>query len=80
MNINPTDKNLAEMVSDLSEALNIFSSEAAKLTLILARSGAPASPEGRDEVRKQGIAEISAFDEYMNRKEEIFAYLRVQSR
>ena len=80
MNVISTDKNLAEMVSDLSVALNIFSSEAEKLTLVLARSDAPASPEGRDEVRKQGIAELSAFDEYMNRKEEIFAYLRVQSR
>jgi len=71
---------LADMVSDLSEALTTFSNEAVKLSAILARSDAPASPEGYDELRKQTIAEVQAFEEYLNRKEEIFEYLEVESR
>jgi hypothetical protein len=71
---------LADLVSDLSEAFTTFSKEAVKLSAILARSDAPVSPESYDELRKQTIAEVQAFEEYLNRKEEIFAYLEVESR
>jgi len=71
---------LADMVSNLSEAFTTFSNEAVKLSAILARSDAPVSPESYDELRKQTIAEVQAFEEYLNRKEEIFEYLEVESR
>jgi hypothetical protein len=71
---------LADLVSELSEALAAFSNEAVKLGTILARSDAPVSPESYDELRKQTIAEVQAFEEYLNRKEEIFEYLEVESR
>jgi hypothetical protein len=80
MNLATTDNYLADMVSDLSEALSMFSHEAARLNLLLARSEAPVSPEGYDELRKQSVAEVQAFEEYLNRKEEILAYLKVESR
>jgi hypothetical protein len=64
----------------LSEAFNMFSIEAAKLSALLARSEAPVSPESYYELRKQCIAEVQAFEEYLNRKEEIFAHLNVESR
>jgi hypothetical protein len=31
-------------------------------------------------LQKQCIAEVQAFEEYLNRKEKIFAYLKVESR
>jgi hypothetical protein len=71
---------LSDLVSELSAALAAFSNEAVKLGAILARSDAPVSPESYDELRKQTIAEVQAFEEYLNRKEEIFAYLEVESR
>jgi hypothetical protein len=71
---------LAELVSELSEALAVFSNEAEKLSALLARSDAPVSAETYDELRKQTIAEVQAFEEYLNRKEEIFEYLEVESR
>ncbi len=71
---------LADMVSDLSKAFAAFSDEAAKLSAILARSVAPVSPDTYNELRKQTIAEVQAFEEYLNRKEEIFEYLEVGSR
>jgi hypothetical protein len=71
---------LADLVSELSVALATFSNEAEKLSAILARSDAPVSPETYDELRKQTIAEVQAFEEYLNRKEEIFEYLEVESR
>jgi hypothetical protein len=75
-----TDKSHADLVSDLSEAFSIFSNEAAKLSALLARSEAPVSPESYNVLRKQCVAEVQAFEEYLNRKEEIFAFLKVESR
>jgi hypothetical protein len=80
MSLVTTDSYLADLVSDLSEALHLFSNEAARLSALLARSEAPVSPEGYDELRKQSVAEVQAFEEYLNRKEEILAYLKVESR
>jgi hypothetical protein len=80
MSLIATDKYLANLVSDLSEAFSIFSNEAVKLSALLVRSEAPVSPESNYELRKQCIAEVHAFEEYLNRKEEIFAYLNVESR
>jgi hypothetical protein len=80
MSLIATDKALADLISDLSETFNFFSNEAVKLNVLLARSEAPVSPESRCELQKQCIAEVQAFEEYMNRKEEIFAYLKVESR
>jgi hypothetical protein len=75
-----TDEYLAELVSGLSEAMKSFSNEATKLSAILARSDSPGSPQHNRELRKQCIAEVQAFEEYLNRKEEIFTYLKVESR
>ena len=75
-----TENYLADLISDLSEAFNMFSKEAAKLSILLARSKAPASLKRYDELRKQSVAEVQAFEEYLNRKEEILAYLKVESR
>jgi hypothetical protein len=80
MSLIMTDTYLSELVSDLSGAFRMFSNEAAKLSALLSRSQAPGSPESYYELRKQSIAEVQAFEEYLNRKEEIFAYLKVESR
>ena len=80
MSLIATEKYLADLVTDLSEAFNIFSNEAAKLSILLAQSEAPVSPENYDELRTQSVAEVQAFEEYLNRKEEILAYLKVESR
>jgi hypothetical protein len=80
MALTVTDTYLRELVSDLSGAFRTFSNEAAKLSALLARSEAPGSPESYYELRNQSIAEVQAFEEYLNRKEEIFAYLKVESR
>jgi len=80
MNLVTTENYLANLVSDLSEAFNMFSNEAVKLNILLARSEAPVSLESYDELRKQSVAEVQAFEEYLNRKEEILAYLKVESR
>jgi hypothetical protein len=80
MSLVATDKHLAHMVFDLSDAFRAFSTEAAKLGALLQRSEEPVSPEWYDELQKQCIAEVQAFEEYLNRKEEIFAYLKVESR
>ena len=71
---------LADLISDLSGAFSMFSNEAAKLSILLARSEAPVSLERYDELRTQSVAEVQAFEEYLNRKEEILAYLKVESR
>jgi hypothetical protein len=75
-----TDKYLTDLVSDLSESFLVFSNEAEKLRALLARSETPVAPESYEELRKQCIAEVKAFEEYLNRKEEIFTYLNVKSR
>ena len=80
MSLIATGNYLADLVSDLSEALSMFSNEAARLSALLARSEAPGSPESYYELRKQSVAEVQAFEEYLNRKEEILAYLKVESR
>ena len=80
MSLTVTDTYLSKLVSDLSVAFRMFSNESAKLSGLLARSEAPGSPERYSELRKQSIAEVQAFEEYLNRKEEIFAYLKVESR
>jgi hypothetical protein len=74
------DECLAELVSDLSEAFHKFSNEAAKLSDLLVRSKAPVPLENYDRLRKQSVAEVQAFEVYLNRKEEIFAHLKVESR
>jgi hypothetical protein len=80
MSLTVTDTYLSKLVSDLSVAFRMFSNEAVKLSVILTRSVAPGSPESYYELRKQSIAEVQAFEEYLNRKEEILAYLKVESR
>jgi hypothetical protein len=80
MSLIATDECLAELVSDLSEALTVFSNEAASLSALLAHSDAPVSPESYYELQKQCTAEVQAFEEYLNRKEEILPYLKVESR
>jgi hypothetical protein len=47
---------------------------------LLERSREPVSRECYDKLGKQCVAEVQAFEEYLNRKEEIFAYLKVESR
>jgi len=74
------DECLADLVTDLSEAFHKFSNETAKLSAILARSEAPVSLENYQKLRKQSVAEVQAFEEYLNRKEEILAHLKVESR
>ena len=80
MNQVATDKYLAVLVSDLSEAFRMFSNEAINLNGLLARSEAAVSVESNYALQKQCIAEVQAFEEYLNRKEEIFAYLNLESR
>ena len=80
MTLIATDKYLAVLVSDLSEAFSTFSNEAINLSGLLARSESPISPASNDALQKQCNAEVEAFEEYLNRKEEIFAYLNVESR
>jgi hypothetical protein len=80
MSLIATDECLAELVCHLSEAFSMFSIEALKLGALLERSGEPVSRECYDKLGKQCIAEVQAFEEYLNRKEEIFAYLKVESR
>jgi hypothetical protein len=80
MNLIATDKYLADLVSDLSDAFSMFSNEAVKLGVLLTRSEDPISPENYAALRKQSVAEVQAFEEYLNRKEEILAYLKVESR
>jgi hypothetical protein len=74
------DEHLADMVFDLSDAFRVFTTEAAKLGALLERSEEPVSPQWYDELQKQCMAEVQAFEEYLNQKEEIFAYLNVDSR
>jgi hypothetical protein len=80
MNLIATDEYLADLVSDLSVAFRMYSNEAVNLSTLLARSKAPVSPESNYALQKQCVAEVQAFEEYLNRKEEIFAYLNVESR
>jgi hypothetical protein len=80
MSLIATDECLAELVSDLSDAFTAFSNEAGSLGALLAHSEAPVSPESYYELQKQCIAEVQAFEEYLNRKEEILSYLKVESR
>jgi hypothetical protein len=58
----------------------MFCTEALKLGALLERSREPISRECYDKLGKQCMAEVQAFEEYLNRKEEIFAYLKVESR
>ena len=80
MSLTATDNVLADLVSHLSETFCLFSNEAARLSALLAQLEDPVSPECYDELRKQCFAEVQAFEEYLNRKEEILAYLNVESR
>ena len=80
MSLTATENYLADLVSELSEAFRMFSDQAAKLSALLARWEDPVSPNCCDELRRQAIAEVRAFEEYLNRKEEIFAYLKLESR
>jgi hypothetical protein len=80
MSLTATDKYLAGLVFNLSEAFIMFSHEAVKLSGLLERTEAAASPESCYDLQEQCIAEVQAFEEYLNRKEEIFAYLNVVSR
>jgi len=75
-----TEESLADLVSNLSEAFSLFSMEAVKLGVLLKSSGESFSHEGYDKLVKQCLAEVLAFEEYLNRKEEIFAYLKLESR
>jgi hypothetical protein len=80
MSVKAREECLAELVSHLSEAFSHFSTEALKLGTLLERSGQPVSRECYDKLGKQCLAEVQAFEEYLNRKEEIFAYIKVESR
>ena len=80
MSLTVRDQCLAELVCHLSEAFSMFSTEATKLAALLERSREPVSREYYDKLGKQCMAEVQAFEEYLNRKEEIFAYLKVESR
>jgi hypothetical protein len=80
MSLLATDSYLADLVSDLSEAFSTFSKEAGKLSVLLGGSEAAVSPESYNELRRQSVAEVQAFEEYLNQKEEILAYLKVESR
>ena len=80
MSLIATNNYLADLVADLSEAFSMFSNEAGKLSVLLAQSEAPASAESYSELRKQCVAEVQSFEEYLNRKEEILAYCKVESR
>jgi hypothetical protein len=80
MSLIAADERLTELVSHLSEAFSMFSNEALKLGALLERSREPISHECYDKLGKQCMVEVQAFEEYLNRKEEIFAYLKVESR
>jgi hypothetical protein len=80
MSLIARDERLVELVSHLSEAFSMFSIEALKLGALLERSREPVSRECYDKLGKQCMAEVQAFEEYLNRKEDIFAYLKVESR
>jgi hypothetical protein len=80
MSLVATDKYLAKLVFNLSEALMMFSNEAVKLSGLLELSEAHVSTVGNYALQRQSIAEVQAFEEYLNRKEEILAYLKVESR
>jgi hypothetical protein len=80
MSLIATNNHLADLVGDLSEAFSMFSNEAGKLSVLLAQSEAPVSPESYSELRKQCVAEVRSFEKYLNRKEEMLAYLKVESR
>jgi hypothetical protein len=80
MSLLATDSYLADLVSDLSEAFSTFSTEAGKLSVLLGGSEAAVSPERYNELKRQSVAEVQAFEEYLNQKEEILAYLKVDSR
>ena len=80
MSLIATSNYLANLVADLSETFSMFSNEAGKLSVLLAQSEAPVSPESYSELRKQCVAEVQSFEEYLNRKEKILAYLKVESR
>jgi hypothetical protein len=80
MSLVATNNHLADLVADLSEAFIMFSNEAGKLGVLLAQSEAPISPESYSELREQCVAEVQSFEEYLNRKEEVLAYLKVESR
>jgi hypothetical protein len=66
MSVIATDKHLAVLVSDLSETFDLFSNEAVKLNVLLARSEGPVSAERCYELQKQCTAEVHAFEEYLN--------------
>ena len=80
MSLIGTNNYLADLVADLSEAFSMFSNEAGKLSVLLAQSETHISPESYSELRKQCVAEVQSFEEYLNRKEEILAYCKVESR
>ena len=80
MSLIGTNNYLADLVADLSEAFSMFSNEAGKLSVLLAQSEPPISPESYSQLRKQCVAEVQSFEEYSNRKEEILAYLKLESR
>ena len=80
MSLLESDQCLAGLVSHLSEAFGRFSTEAVKLAALLGRSREPVSRAYYDKLAKQCMAEVQAFEEYLNRKEEIFEYLKVESR
>ena len=80
MSLIAIDECLADLVSDLSEAFHKFSNETANLSALLMRPEAPVSLENYDKLREQSVAEVQAFERYLNRKEEIFAHLKVESR
>ena len=60
MSLIGADKYLADLVSDLSEAFSMFSNEAVKLSVLLARSEDPVSAESCYELQKQSIVEVQA--------------------
>ncbi len=80
MTLAAIDERLATLASNLSDAFTMFSNEAVTLGALLARSDAPVSRERIYALQKQCLAEVQAFEEYLNRKEEILAYLNVESR
>jgi hypothetical protein len=80
MSLIATDEYLGDLVSEMSKAFRLYSNEAVNLSSLLARSAAPVSPESNSALQKQCIPGVQAFEEYLNRKEEIFAYLNVESR
>ena len=80
MILTSSDKSLADSASAFSEAFTHFSTEAIKLSAMLVRAETPVSLETNNDLREQCIAEVQMFEEYLNRKEAVFAYLKVKSR